>query len=185
MRNIILAGAAALAFTAAPAIAQDMDREAYDMTTAQQQMFMNWEDDQRIAYERWPADIQEYYWTLDDNQTRAWWVLNDDQRVRLFEMTPQQRSTAWTQIAAQMNQTNMPATATARTTTTSTANMRFVRNEMVQATPGDQGPPTGDLPLCEPQSQDNCINPWEAGKRGASVPKPLDYWPGQPASEMN
>ncbi len=63
--------------------------------------------------------------------------------------------------------------------------MRFVSNEMVQSTPGDQGPPTGEVPICSANEQDNCINAWEAGKRGRGVTKPLGYWPGKPASEMN
>ena len=56
-------------------------------------------------------------------------------------------------------------------------NMRFVRSEVVQATPGDQGPPTGDLPICENNAQDNCINAWEAGQRGAGVTRPLENFP--------
>lgn len=181
MRNLILAGAAALAFTAAPALADD---HAYDMTEAQQQMYMDWSDDQRIAYQRWPVEVQKYYWTLEPTQIEGWWVLTDDQRVRLYEMTPQQRTAAWTQIAAQMNAAPAATTATARTAAR-TSNMRFVSNAVVQDTPGDQGPPVGEVPICSPQEQDNCINAWEAGKRGPGVTKPLGYWPGKPASEMD
>jgi hypothetical protein len=195
MRNFILAGAAALAFTATPAIAQDMssdmEREAYNMNPSQQQMFMDWEDDRRIAYERWPANIQEYYWTLNDNQTRGWWVLNDEQRMRIVAMQPEQRAAAWTSILNQMTgAAAMPATASDRATTAPRAaaatagNIQYRSSERVQATPGDQGPPTGELPICSANEQDNCINAWEAGKRGPGVARPLDYWPGQPASEM-
>ena len=80
-----------------------------------------------------------------------------------------------------------PGPASARATTapaTMAANIDFRRSERVQATPGDQGPPTGELPICSADQQDNCINAWEAGKRGPGVNRPLDYWPGQPASEM-
>ncbi|MBU2341927.1 MAG: hypothetical protein KKE77_11880 [Alphaproteobacteria bacterium] len=84
----------------------------------------------------------------------------------------------------------MPATASARATTapratTATAgNIQYRSTERVQATPGDQGPPTGEVPICSSNEQDNCINAWEAGKRGPGVARPLTYWPGQPASEM-
>ena len=84
----------------------------------------------------------------------------------------------------------MPATASARATTapratTATAgNIQYRSTERVQATPGDQGPPTGEVPICSANEQDNCINAWEAGKRGPGVARPLTYWPGQPASEM-
>lgn len=187
MRNLILAGAAALAFSAAPAMAQDtaqdMEAEAYNMTPAQQQMFMNWEDDKRIAYTRWPIEVQEYYWTLNDNQRRGWWVLNDEQRMRIVGMAPQQRAAAWTSIMNQMTgATTMPATTT--TSTATSGDIRYRSNAVVQPTPYDEGPPVGDVPICSENEQDNCINAWEAGKRGPGVAKPLGYWPGQPASEM-
>ncbi len=195
MRNFILAGAAALAFSAAPAMSQDMaqnmDAGAYNMTPAQQQMYMNWEDEQRIAYTRWPVNVQEYYWTLNEEQTSGWWLLTDEQRVQIVGMAPQQRAAAWTAVMNQLTgATTTPATASARTTTAPRAatatggNIQYRSIERVQATPGDQGPPTGELPICSANEQDNCINAWEAGKRGAGVARPLDYWPGQPASEM-
>lgn len=195
MRNLILAGAAALAFSTTPAMAQDtaqeMDAGAYNMTPTQQQMYMDWEDEQRIAYSRWPTNVQEYYWTLNEDQTRGWWVLTDEQRVRIVGMAPEQRAAAWTSVMNQMTgAATMPATASARATTapratTATAgNIQYRSTERVQATPGDQGPPTGEVPICSANEQDNCINAWEAGKRGPGVARPLTYWPGQPASEM-
>lgn len=195
MRNLILAGAAALAFSTTPAMAQDTDPEmdagAYNMTPTQQQMYMDWEDEQRIAYSRWPTNVQEYYWTLNEDQTRGWWVLTDEQRVRIVGMAPEQRAAAWTSVMNQMTgAATMPATASARATTapratTATAgNIQYRSTERVQATPGDQGPPTGEVPICSANEQDNCINAWEAGKRGPGVARPLTYWPGQPASEM-
>ncbi|MGI8943017.1 MAG: hypothetical protein ACR2FJ_02055 [Qipengyuania sp.] len=184
MRNLILAGAAALALTAAPALAQDMDHGAHDMNQAQQQMYMGWDDEQRIAYQRWPAEVQQYYWTLAPMEVEAWWVLTDPQRVRIYEMTPQQRTAAWQQIAAQMNAgSSQSTTAQARTAAGTSGNIQFRRSEVVQSTPGDQGPPSGEVPICSPNEQDNCINAWEAGKRGPGVTRPLTYWPGKPASE--
>ncbi|WP_370177198.1 hypothetical protein [Alteriqipengyuania sp.] len=58
----------------------------------------------------------------------------------------------------------------------------FQRGEVVQATPEDAGPPTGDMPICKPKQEDNCINSWEANKTGN---RPINYWPGRPASEID
>jgi hypothetical protein len=191
MKKLILASAAALAFTAAPAAADhhmegeaQADAEAYAMSEAQQQAYMTWSDDQRIAYQAWPVGVQEYYWTLTPDQTDAWWVLTDPQRVRVYEMTPDQRMRAWQQINTQMGEMETAETAQA-TATTSTPQMRFVSSAVVQTTPADAGPPDGELPVCTSDAQDNCINAWEAGKRGPGVNRPLEYWPGRPASEID
>lgn len=184
MRNIILAGAAALALTAAPAIADDhMEADAYMWTDAQEAMYDGWPADRQTAYDAWPANVQEYYWTLTPAQTNGWWVLNDEQRVRIYEMTPEQRSTAWTQIAAQMNGSSATATTSTASSTAVSGNMRFVSNAVVQNIAMDQA--QGEVPICDNGETDNCMNAWEAGKRGPGVTKPLDYWPGRPASQMD
>ncbi len=190
MKNLILASAAALAFTVAPAAAQDAvavdaEGDVYVLADDQQMMYDGWPMDRRTTYDAWPPEVQEYYWTLDDNQTTAWWVLNDDQRVRVYELTPEQRVMAWQQINAQMAAQNNASTTAAAARTASSASPRFVSNAVVQATPGDQGPPTGEIPICSSNEQDNCINAWEAGKRGPGVTRPLEYWPGRPASEID
>lgn len=192
MRNLILAGAAALAFTAAPAMAQNMgqgmEAGAYNMNPTQQKMFMSWEDDQRIAYTRWPIDIQEYYWTLNEDQVRGWWLLTDEQRMRIVGMVPQQRAAAWTAVMNQMAGATPAATRPATTMMpassagTVSGDIRWVSNARVQNIPADTA--VGDPPICGPNEYDNCINAWEAGKRGPNVTKPLSYWPGKPASEM-
>ena len=38
-----------------------------------------------------------------------------------------------------------------------------------------------DLPICKPNQQDGCINGWEKNRTGN---RPLNYWPGKPASEI-
>ena len=53
---------------------------------------------------------------------------------------------------------------------------------MVQSIPMDT--PPANPPICQKGQQDNCINAWEAGKRGRGVDRPLNYWPGKPASEI-
>jgi len=185
MRNIILAGAAALAFTATPAIADDhTEAEAYMMTDAQEADFMTWSDDKRITYKGWPIAAQEYYWTLTDMQKEGWWMLTDPQRVRIVEMTPQQRSTAWTQIAAQMNSSSTTATAATTASTSASASPRFVSKEVAQPITRSTAANISaeDLPVCTPNQQDGCINSWERNRTGT---KPLDYWPGRPASQID
>ena len=187
MRNLILAGAAALAFTAVPAMADHhMEADAYTWSDAQKAMYDGWPADRQTAYDAWPANVQEYYWTLTPAQTSGWWVLNDEQRVRIYEMTPQQRTAAWTQIAAQMNGSNASTTATTATTaaTSASTSPRFVSKAVTQSMPaGYTKSASGtDLPVCKPNQQDGCINSWEKNKTGT---RPLNYWPGKPASEMD
>lgn len=67
------------------------------------------------------------------------------------------------------------------TSTTASGNMRFVRGEVTQnapaATPGTEYPP------CRGEVQDGCVNPREAGLNYGN--RPLNYWPGRPASESD
>ncbi|TMM50152.1 hypothetical protein [Qipengyuania marisflavi] len=181
MRNLILAGAAALAFTAAPAIAQDVAVDAngnvYVLTTDQQTMYEGWPAERRVMYDAWPYGVQEYYWTLAPTEVDGWWVLNDEQRVRIFEMTPQQRTVAWSQIATQMGAAPAPASRPATGTMP-----RFVTGEVAQTTPAAMTPAGGEYPPCKGDQQDNCINPREAGLNYGN--RPLNYWPGKPASEI-
>ncbi|MBX7496392.1 hypothetical protein K3172_11055 [Qipengyuania sp. 6B39] len=194
MRNLILAGAAALAFTAVPAVGQDVavdsNGNVYVLTDSQQGMYDGWPAERQSAYDAWPYGVQEYYWTLTPAQIDGWWVLNDEQRVRIYEMTPDARAQAWTQIAAQLN-ANTPAASASTTAMASTSaaamastqSPRFVSREVTQTTPaGYQAPTAGaDLPVCTPNQQDGCINSWEKNKTGN---RPLEYWPGRPASEI-
>lgn len=54
-------------------------------------------------------------------------------------------------------------------------------NSRGQATKVRSGSTTIDV--CMNDSQDNCINPREAGLRWGN--RPLAYWPGKPASRMD
>ncbi len=190
MRNLILAGAAALAFTAAPAVAQDVAVDAegnvYVLTDEQQTMYDGWPADRQTSYDGWPYEVQEYYWTLTPVQTEGWWVLTDDQRVRIYKMTPEARTQAWTQISSQMSSAPGTATASAATTaaaSASSATPRFVSKEVTQATPSGYAAASGeDVPVCKGDQQDGCINSWEKNKTGN---RPLEYWPGKPASEID
>jgi len=159
MKKLIIASTAAcgLALTAVPALADHHNEaESYMMTDAQEAMYMNWSAENRMTYQAWPIAAQEYYWTLNDSQKKIWWdSLNNEQRVRIVEMAPAQRTAAWQSINSQLSG-NMSATQTA--TTSSNARIVYRSNAVVQATPGDEGPPPANLPICEPMQQDNCIN---------------------------
>lgn len=185
MKSILAATAAlGLALTAAPAMADDhMDGHMMEMSAQQQGMYDTWPADRRAMYDGWPHDAQMYFWTLEPMQMDGWWMLNNDQRLRIVAMNPQQRMAAWQSINAQMGGSSSANTAMARTSASANmnSNVRFVSNEMVQSAPAAHN---GEYPLCTDGRTDNCMNPWEAGKRGAGVTRPLDYWPGKPASEM-
>ncbi|GMN14330.1 hypothetical protein [Altererythrobacter sp. MTPC7] len=188
MKNLLAAtAAAALTLTAAPAFADDhMEGDMVELTTAQQTMYDGWPAERQTTYDAWPMEAKTYYWTLTPEQTEAWWVLTNEQRVRVVGMNEMQRSQAWTSILSQINGTAAApaapaAQANASATAATTGNVRFVSNEMAQSAPA---PVTGEYPICSANQQDNCMNAWEAGRRGPGVNRPLDYWPGQPASEM-
>lgn len=180
MRNLILAGAAALAFTAAPAIAQDMSDDGYMLTDMQQGMYDGWPADRQATYDAWPMDVQEYYWTLTPMQTQGWWMLNDDQRVRIYQMDPESRAKVWTQVSAQMKPNATASAATTASSSAKTAGPRFVSRAVTEALPAGYKEAKGnDLPVCKPNQQTDCINSWAKNKTGT---RPLNYWPGKPAS---
>ena len=157
MKNYIFAATAAcgLAIASVPAFAQmETDAESYAMTDAQEQMYMNWSAENRMTYQAWPIEAQEYFWTLDDSQKKIWWdTLNDEQRVKIVMMEPAQQVATWKSINQQLNGTAKPMA-----TTSANAKITYTSNAMVQPTPGDEGPPPANLPICEPMQQDNCIN---------------------------
>lgn len=182
MGRTILVSVATVAIALAPsAFAQSEPEDSRAaMATEQRASYDSWPPERQRIYDAWEPTIQTYYWTLNPEQERGWWLLTDAQRATLFRMTPQERVQAWTAINAQLAEA---ATATStRSARASNANIRFVRNSVVQPIPGDQAAVSGgDVPVCGPNEYDNCMNAWEAGLRGPNVTKPLDYWPGEPA----
>ena len=191
MKKLLAATAAlGLAITAVPATADDhMDGDMMEMTDMQQSMYDGWSAENQATYDAWPMEAQTYFWTLNDSQKNTWWtLLNNEQRVRIVGMTPQQRTAAWNSINAQVNGTATAPAATAgatnaSTTATTRGNVQFVSNEMAQATPAGYRSTANasDLPVCSANQQDGCINSWEKNRTGT---RPLNYWPGRPASEM-
>ncbi|WP_170004611.1 hypothetical protein [Pseudopontixanthobacter vadosimaris] len=189
MKNLILAGAAALAMGVMPAAASaqtsaTMSADAFPMNQMQQQTYMDWADENRTDYQRWDRSTQEYFWSLTPQQREGWWALNAEQRSRVLAMTPQQRTQAWASIEAQMNGATPPmannmATNRAGMNTSamnSNARINYVSNATVQNIPA---PHQGEYPICSNNRSDNCMNPWEAGRRGPGVDRPLNYFPGE------
>ena len=135
MKSLIYAGAAALALTAAPAMA-DHHMEPMELTAMQQSMYDAWDAEQQATYDAWPMEAQTYYWTLDEMQQGVWWnALNNEQRVSIVTMTEPQRVAAWTSIRNQMNAagnaTASNASATARTTRSATSGNIVFRGNAV------------------------------------------------------
>lgn len=197
MKTLLFAGAAALSMAIVPAIGHaqapnattnSVEDKRAEMTAEQQAMYDSWPADYRTAYDSWPAeqqtmyfvwpaDLQTYYWTLTPAQQNAYWMLTDEQKMQVYALPEGQRATTWASIVSQVNaQTGetMPATQAG-----TSGSMEFVGNAMVQDIPA---PHQGEYPPCRGEVQDNCINPREAGLNYGN--RPLDYWPGQPASEM-
>lgn len=193
MNKLMLASAAALAFAipAAPALAQnavvaDANGNVYVMTDMQQSMYDGWPMERQTMYTAWPDTYKTYYWTLTPVQADGWWVLTDDQRSRVYAMTPEQRTAAWNSIMTQMAGTPSSNASTTAMAATSSAGVRFVAGEVVQSTPASSTASmnltnASDLPVCKANQQDGCINSWEKNKTGT---RPLNYWPGKPASEI-
>lgn len=190
MNKLIFAGAAALAL-AIPAVAQDMavdaDGNVYVLTAPQQVIYDAWPVERQTIYTAWPNDYKVYYWTLTEPQQTGWWALTDAQRTQLYAMTPEARVAAWTSIEKQMMSmpsANASDTAMVATTAATTASMgmpQMVAGEVVQSTPAATRA-NGEYPLCSATVTDSCINPREAGKNYGN--RPLNYWPGKPASEI-
>ena len=190
MKKAFLAAATALSMAAVPAAAQvddaDMTPEQQtmydDLTADQRTVFDTYTTDQQAMYFGWNDALRGYYWSLDEDQQDAWWYLNDDQRVTLFQIqAPEQREAAWNSVIAQVNELetgNAPAQSQNAASSTS-GDIQFVSNGVVQNVPA---PHEGEYPVCESDADDNCINAWAAGQRGPGVDRPLDYWPGEPAS---
>ncbi|MGX7951800.1 hypothetical protein ACWPM1_04460 [Tsuneonella sp. HG249] len=190
MNKLIFAGAAALAL-AIPAGAQELavaaDGDVYVLTPTQKPVYDAWPLERRSGYDAWSNDFKVYYWTLTPTQQEGWWMLNDEQRTRLYAMAPEARVAAWESIAKQM--ASLPsanASATAQVATTAAAanavagrDPQMVSNAVTQTTPAATA---GEYPLCSATVTDSCINPREAGKNYGN--RPLNYWPGRPASEI-
>ncbi|MXO73875.1 hypothetical protein GRI40_01380 [Altererythrobacter aerius] len=191
MNKLILAGAAALAF-AVPAIAQDAvvtsSGDVYVLTPTQQTVYDAWPVERQTIYTAWPNTYRVYYWTLTEPQQTGWWALTDEQRAQVYAMTPEQRAATWASIENQVMRTrSASASPTAMAAATAAVNAndsppQMVAGEVVQTTPAATTAAGGEYPLCSATITDSCRNPREAGKNYGN--RPLNYWPGKPASEI-
>ena len=106
MRNLLFPAASAIALllAAGPLAVQSGSAQTAttSLSSAQQMDYETWSADQRKAYDLWPAETQAYYWTLSLNQMHGWWKLIDVQRAQILAMTPEQRTSSWVAIEAQM-----------------------------------------------------------------------------------
>ena len=210
MRNLLLAGAAAIGLAAVPTLAQETAPvsvaaapESYTMTSEQQAAYDAWPPDRQTAYVAWSPEYQTYFWTLTPAQQRGYWALTDEQRHQVYEMTPEQRAKAWASIEQQLagatpatpaGQANPPGKGVPTTGVPAPQNASQAARPAMPADPSYQGgpykgaltpPPASamnkEYPVCTAKMQDNCQNPGEGGAPGRS--RALGYWPGKPASE--
>ncbi len=204
-RTLFAAASLALALPTSAVWAQDSAPSATAasaLTPEQQTAYDGWPADRKSSYDAWPDTYKSYFWTLSPEQQTGWWALTDEQRGRVYAMTPQQRTAAWAAISAQLSGAGAaPAAAPASpavdsaapppaadttgqvTSNVAAGNMQFVRNETAQpvaSTADTAALASGDLPVCKKGQQDGCINSWEKNRTGN---RPLDHWPGKPASE--
>lgn len=204
MKKLLLASATALTMIAAPAVAQVTSNSPLGSTnavqdkrptmTAEQQaaydalhpdykiVFDTWTPDQQVMYFGWDSALRDYYWMLEQDQQKAWWYLTDEQQITLYQLEGANRDAAWTSVLTQvadLEDRPEQASATSQTMPRDNTRMEFTSNAVVQQVATH----SGEYPVCESESDDNCINPWAAGERGEGVTRPLDYWPGEPASE--
>lgn len=195
MRKTILAAATALSLAAMPVVAQDAANRdpgaqaVYEALSPEQQaMFDRLTPDRQVMYFGWTDALRDYYWTLGQQRQDAWWYLSDEQRIALFRIQDsQQREEMWSSIVEQVAALDQPDTSRdvptpasgSSATTTEGTEVTFVSNSVVQDAPP---PHQGEYPVCTDGRTDNCINAWEAGQRGPGVTRPLDHWPGEPAS---
>lgn len=179
-------------------------RGGYTMTSDQSSMYDTWPEERRSDYDTWPTTYQEYYWTLEPVQQEGYWALTADQRGKIYNMTPEQRALAWKSVQQQLAG-NMPTTPPGQANppgqgvpTAGVPNPRMANQAVQPAMPAKEsyqgGPYKGaltpppadamnkDYPICKGNVQDSCVNPREAGKNYGN--RPLDHWPGKPASEM-
>ena len=188
MRTILMAGAAAISMAAIPvtSLAQSdvpgstnsiSDKRAvYEMSEEQKGMYDSWPAEKQSEYESWPYDYQVYYWDLDPMYQPGFWALTPEQRTKIYSMEALDQETAWKSVMAQLNgETVATAETSSGDVATSYQNSAVVQGNMTAEA-------KDEYPVCKGDIQDSCINPRAAGMNWGN--RPLDYWPGKPASEM-
>lgn len=111
MKNVFLAGAAAISLTILPtvAIAQASGATAENsasssaMTAEQKALYDAWPADRKADYDTWNAAQKSYYWGLDSEKRNGYWALTPEQRSQIQGLTPAQQTEAWASIASQLS----------------------------------------------------------------------------------
>ena len=193
--------------TAAAYSMTDAQRGMYDGWPADRRTAYDaWPGTYQTYYWSLTPEQQAGWWVLNDEQRGRVYAMTPAQRTAAWASISQQMAAqstatpATTQGSGTMSgQTDMATTTTTTTTTTGTmqsdtgmaassgamssGNIQFVRREMVQTAEANADAAalaSGDLPVCKKNQQDGCINSWEKNRTGT---RPLDRWPGRPASE--
>lgn len=84
------------------------------------------------------------------------------------------RTTGSTMTGSTASGTSMNNATTGGATS---GNIRFQSSTVVQPIADNRPSTSGEVPVCDRNRTDSCINPWEAGRRGANVNRPLDTFP--------
>lgn len=189
MKSLLFATATALSLAATPTLAQQADAplgstnsvsDKRDYTPEQQAVYDALEAEQRTTFDTWPYERQlvyfgmeepmrTYYWTLETEQRPVWLALSPSDRLTVVHVAdPSDRADLWSELVAQYSVG----------TPLADMDINYESKPVVQ----DHAQHSGDYPVCEGDADDTCVNAWEAGERGTGVTRPLDYWPGEPAS---
>lgn len=181
-------------------------RTAYDgWPTDRRTAYDAWPQDVQSYYWSLTPEQQNGWWMLDDNQRNQLYAMTPPQRTQAWNDIGMQmaarngnagmangtmnRSANSQAMNGAMNSnanaqtnhgaTNRNANSPLSGSATNAMNAGY-GNTTGRPVPGDQAAysPTGAVPVCQPGQYDNCMNPWEAGKRGPGVKRPLEYWPG-------
>lgn len=176
MRNLFLAGAAALALaTGATAVSVSAQDTA---TTAAAPA-----DAAKAADPSWSAEHKAYYETLTATQKEGWWALSDTQRQQVYDLPADQKAAAWTSIEQQLasaapagsaataagqaappaaaatdpSASGVPGEATAANPSGSAAPDASSPADQIQANPQGEGVPSATPP--NPGSADSSVPP--------------------------
>lgn len=82
-------------------------------TPAQTMSMADWPADRRAAYDRWPAGVKGYFWSLSEEHQSLFWRLRDEDKVRLSGMPAAEQEGAWSnleKVAAGTSSSEEPTT---------------------------------------------------------------------------
>lgn len=154
MRNLFLAGAAALALASGATVVSAQDTAPTVASSA------------KPADPSWPAEYKTYYDTLTAKQKEGWWALTDAQRKQVYDLPADQRSKIWASIEAQLAG-GAPATSAAAAAPSTSAPAAAAADSPDAANPADAAAPDASSSADQIQA-----NPRGEGVASASPPNP-------------